>query len=104
MQPDEIEAVLREMPGVADVRVLGAIDAGARASRSSPASSPDDGEAGVLAVRQFCAARLAPHKIPRTIVSLERIPLTERGKTDRRQLRGDRRGAAPVERRHRCML
>ena len=37
-------------------------------------------------IRQFCAARLAAHKIPRTIVWLERIPLTERGKTDRAKL------------------
>ena len=37
-------------------------------------------------IRQFCASRLAAHKIPRTIVWLERIPLTERGKTDRAKL------------------
>ena len=37
-------------------------------------------------IRRFCAARLADHKVPRTIVWLERIPLTERGKTDRATL------------------
>jgi acyl-CoA synthetase (AMP-forming)/AMP-acid ligase II len=37
-------------------------------------------------MRQFCAARLAAHKIPRSFVWLERIPLTERGKTDRATL------------------
>ena len=37
-------------------------------------------------IRQFCGSRLAAHKIPRTIVWLERIPLTERGKTDRAKL------------------
>jgi acyl-CoA synthetase (AMP-forming)/AMP-acid ligase II len=39
-----------------------------------------------LAVRQFCSARLAAFKIPRTVVVLDAIPLTARGKTDRRAL------------------
>ena len=36
--------------------------------------------------RRFCAARLAPFKIPRTVVFLDAIPLTTRGKTDRAAL------------------
>ena len=40
----------------------------------------------VLELRQFCGGRLAPHKIPRSFVFLDEIPLTERGKTDRRAL------------------
>ena len=81
------------MPGIADVRVLGAPTRCA-ASRSSPAWSPGNGAITALAVRQFCAARLAPHKIPRTIVWLDRIPLTARGKTDRRELEAMVRGAS----------
>jgi acyl-CoA synthetase (AMP-forming)/AMP-acid ligase II len=85
VQPEEVEQVLRAMPGIEDVRVIGAPDATrgeqivACIVSHSPACSP-------LAIRQFCAARLAPHKIPRSIVRLERIPLTARGKTDRRAL------------------
>ena len=37
--------------------------------------------ADMLAVRQYCAARLAAYKVPRQIVWLDRIPLTARGKT-----------------------
>ncbi len=85
VQPEEIEAVLREMPDIADVRVLGAIDP-VRGEQIVACIVRRTGEAGVMAIRQFCAARLAPYKIPRTIIPLERIPLTERGKTDRRQL------------------
>ena len=85
VQPDEIEAVLREMPDIADVRVLGAIDP-VRGEQIVACIVRRTGEAGVMAVRQFCAARLAPYKIPRAIIPLERIPLTERGKTDRRKL------------------
>ncbi len=73
------------MPSVADVRVLGAPDA-ARGQQIVACIVPAGGERNVLAVRQFCAARLAVHKVPRRIVWLDRIPLTERGKTDRAQL------------------
>jgi long-chain acyl-CoA synthetase len=45
-----------------------------------------DGGADPLSVRRFCASRLAPYKIPRTVIPLDAIPLTERGKTDRHRL------------------
>ena len=45
-----------------------------------------DGEVTTLGVRQFCATRLAAHKIPRTIIFLDAIPVTARGKTDRAAL------------------
>jgi acyl-CoA synthetase (AMP-forming)/AMP-acid ligase II len=40
----------------------------------------------MLTVRRFCSARLAAYKIPRTVVIPDAIPLTPRGKTDRRAL------------------
>ena len=86
VQPEEVEAVLREMPGVADVRIVGAPDP-VRGQQIIACIVPGrEGDTGVLSVRRFCGPRLAPHKIPRTIVHLDRIPLTERGKTDRRVL------------------
>jgi long-chain acyl-CoA synthetase len=85
IQPEEVEQVLRAMRGVEDVRVLGMADAvrgqqvvACVVTRESGVTAP--------AIRQFCGARLAAHKIPRTIVWLEQIPLTERGKTDRPKL------------------
>jgi acyl-CoA synthetase (AMP-forming)/AMP-acid ligase II len=85
VQPDEVEAVLRTMPGIADVRVLGVPDPvrGQEIVACIVWSGP---AAGILQIRQFCAARLAPYKVPRRAVRLDRIPLTERGKTDRRRL------------------
>ena len=85
VQPEEVEAVLREMPEIADVRVVGAPDP-ARGQQVVACIVPRRADPGVLAVRRFCAARLAAFKIPRTIVVLDRIPLTERGKTDRQRL------------------
>jgi acyl-CoA synthetase (AMP-forming)/AMP-acid ligase II len=85
VQPDEVEQVLRTMPGIIDVRVLGAPDA-TRGQQIVACIVTSRRDANVLAVRQFCAGRLASHKIPRTVVRLEQIPLTERGKTDRAAL------------------
>jgi long-chain acyl-CoA synthetase len=85
VQPEEVETVLRQMPGVADVRVLGATDA-VRGEQIVACLVPGNGAITALAVRQFAAARLAPYKVPRAIVVLDRIPLNARGKTDRREL------------------
>ena len=85
VQPEEVEAALREMPCVADVRVVGAVDP-SRGQQIVACIVLRGENPGVLGVRQFCAARLAPHKIPRAIVTLDRIPLTARGKTDRARL------------------
>jgi acyl-CoA synthetase (AMP-forming)/AMP-acid ligase II len=87
VQPEEVEQVLRAMPGVADVRILAAPDArrGQQIVACIVADTSDD-RISTLAVRQFCAARLAAYKIPRTIIFLSAIPLTVRGKTDRAAL------------------
>ena len=87
VRPEEVEQVLRSMPGVADVRVLAAPDArrGQQIVACIVADAGDD-RISTLRVRQFCAARLAAHKIPRTILFLGAMPLTVRGKTDRAAL------------------
>lgn len=84
VQPEEVEAVLRTLPGILDVRVVGAPDPlrGQQLVACVVVSEP----VTPGAVRAYCAARLAPFKIPRQFVFLDRIPLTERGKTDRARL------------------
>jgi len=39
-----------------------------------------------MAVRRFCSSRLAAFKIPRVVVMLDAVPMTPRGKVDRRAL------------------
>lgn len=85
IQPEEVEAVLRSMRGIEDVRVLGIADTVRGQQVVACVVTQRDGMTAPE-IRQFCAARLAAHKIPRTVVWLERIPLTERGKTDRAKL------------------
>jgi len=87
VQPDEVEAVLRGMPGIADVRVVAAPDA--RRGQQIVACIVVDPRASsitTLVIRRYCAERLASYKVPRAIVFVERIPLTARGKTDRAAL------------------
>jgi len=85
VQPDEVERVLRSMEAIADARVIGVADA-ARGEQLVAAVVVDGVPPTTVMLRQFCGARLAPHKIPRSFVVVDRIPLTERGKTDRRAL------------------
>jgi long-chain acyl-CoA synthetase len=88
VQPAEVEDVLRQMPGVRDVRVVARPDP-QRGEQVVACLVMDPARAdavNTLAVRQFCSARLAAFKIPRTVVVLDAIPLTARGKTDRRAL------------------
>ena len=87
VEPDEVEQVLRAMPGIADVRIVAAPDRRrgqqivACIVRNAPAY-----ELTTVGIRRYCAARLAPYKIPRTIVFVDAIPRTARGKIDRAKL------------------
>jgi len=88
VSPVEVEAVLLEHPAVADAAVTARAD-------------PEWGEALVALVvpreraglepaelRAFCAARLAPFKVPKAIELAEQLPRTASGKLLRRQLKG----------------
>jgi long-chain acyl-CoA synthetase len=86
VQPEEVEAVLRRMPGVSDVRVLGAADPRRGQQVAACIVVGGDNQPDLVEVRQFCAQWLAPHKIPRLIVFVDSIPLTPRGKTNRTAL------------------
>ena len=88
VQPREVEEALRQMPGVRDVRVMSAADP-QRVERVVACLIVDRATAAdvtTLAVRRFCSSRLAAYKIPRTVLCLDAMPLTPRGKTDRRAL------------------
>ncbi|MFN0162430.1 MAG: class I adenylate-forming enzyme family protein [Burkholderiales bacterium] len=85
--PEEIEAVLRDHPGVADVAVAGVASAdlgeeiAAFLVLRNPA--PTDTE-----LASWCAARLAPYKLPRTWHHLAELPRNTSGKVVKAALVG----------------
>jgi len=83
VQPEEVERVLREMPGVRDVRVLAAPDSRRGQQIVACIVADPSARVGVVDVRRFCSARLASYKIPRSVVFLDALPITSRGKVDR---------------------
>jgi long-chain acyl-CoA synthetase len=87
VQPDEVEAILRTHPQVADVRVFGLPDE--RRGQQLAACvvpRPSGPPLGVVALRTFCAERLAAYKIPRVLVLVAELPRDARGKISRQAL------------------
>ena len=86
VHPAEVESVLREMPGVRDVAVLGAAVGEARREVVRAIIAGDPGVVRYETVAAWCRARLAPHKVPRSLQIVDEIPRNARGKVDRAAL------------------
>jgi long-chain acyl-CoA synthetase len=86
VHPGEIESVLRSMPGVREAFVLGVPAPGDERTIVRAFVACDTASLTYGAVASWCRARLAGHKVPRSIVRLEEIPRTVRGKIDRAAL------------------
>jgi acyl-CoA synthetase (AMP-forming)/AMP-acid ligase II len=75
--PPEVEAVLVEHPEVADAAVVGIADPDWGEVVCALLVPVGDGASlDVAAVRSHCEGRLAPHKQPRRIELVDRIPRT----------------------------
>jgi long-chain acyl-CoA synthetase len=86
VQPEEVERILRDMPGIRDVRVVAAPDPRRGQQIVACIVADPAAQVSVLDVRRFCSARLASYKIPRSIVFVDALPITPRGKVDRAAL------------------
>jgi len=86
VNPREVEEVLRALPGVTDACVLG-VDGpeGPRSLLRAVVAAPG-GAVGYRRVLDFCRLRLAEHKLPKSVVVVDELPRTERGKLDRSAL------------------
>jgi len=87
VQPREVENVLRDLPGVDEVCVLG-VDGpeGPRTVLRAVLGSGSSSTVNFESVVEHCRGRLAEHKIPRSVVVLPELPRDPRGKLDRRRL------------------
>jgi acyl-CoA synthetase (AMP-forming)/AMP-acid ligase II len=85
--PSEVEAVLGELPGVAQVAVVGAPDdvlGEIGVAFVVPAPSPGSVDLGDL--RSACRARLADYKAPDRLYVVDGLPVTPMAKIDTRAL------------------
>lgn len=94
VNPREVEEVLRALPEVDEVAVLGVPvpDRSGERLRAVIACAP--GQLTVDQVLAWSRERLAPHKVPRSVILVPELPRTERGKLDRMALRALGAGGA----------
>jgi len=85
VNPAETENVLLTMPDVADAKVLG-LPCAKRGQKLVAFIVPRSPHLNPIELRSYCAEKLSPYKIPRDLILLEAMPLTDRGKVDRRAL------------------
>ena len=83
VNPREVEEVLRGLPGVAEVVVLGVPDPGRSGERLRAVIACDPGRLSADQVLAWSRERLAPHKVPRSVILVSELPRTPRGKLDR---------------------
>lgn len=86
--PSQVEDHLREMPGIADVAVVGE-PAGEHGESVVAAVVLEEGARGIdlAAVREWCARRLPRYQLPRRLVVLPDLPRSQVGKVLRRVVR-----------------
>jgi len=95
VQPAEIEGILRGLPGVRDVVVLGVRSAVGAREVVRAVIACDRSVLDYATVTRWCRLHLASHKIPRSIVFVDEIPRTSRGKVDRVALAGPEPARVP---------
>jgi len=87
VNPREVEDALADLPGVHEVVALGTVcpHRGETSLRVVVAGEAD--RVDQAAVVAWCRSRLAEHKVPRSVVVVDEIPRTARGKVDRELVR-----------------
>ncbi len=85
--PQEVEAVLEAHPAVAEAAVHGRPDDEWGEAIVATVVLRGPGSVGEAVLRAWCAARLAPYKVPKAIAVAQALPRTASGKLRRAELR-----------------
>ena len=88
--PREIEALLKEQPGVADAVVVGVADPVRGELPAAFLVADPDAPADVEALRAACRANLASYKTPRDFRFVKELPRNALGKVQRHRLTAGR--------------
>jgi len=94
VNPREVEEILCALPGVAEVVVLGVPVPDRSGERLRAVIACEPGRLSVDQVLAWSRERLAPHKVPRSVILVPELPRTPRGKLDRPALVALRSGDA----------
>jgi acyl-coenzyme A synthetase/AMP-(fatty) acid ligase len=86
VDPSEVEGVLAGLGGVDEVVVIGVATPGRDEEIVRAVVACSTGRLAHEDVLAWCRTRLAEHKVPRSIVIVDAIPRTSRGKVDRAAL------------------
>lgn len=86
VNPREVEEVIGQLQGVEEVAALGVAATDGRGERLRAVVACAPGCLDPATVRAWCRRHLAHYKVPRSLVLVERLPRTERGKLDRAAL------------------
>jgi len=97
--PAEVERALEAFPGIAAAGVFGVPDEvwGHTVAAALVAERHPPPDADLI---EFLCRRLAPHKRPRHVCYVDRLPLASTGKLDRRALPGIAQGLRPLSRKY----
>ena len=82
--PEEVEAVLKGHPAIFDAVVVGVPDARFTSAVCAVLQLREDAALTLDDIARYCEGRLARYKLPRHLVTVERIPRTPPGKPDYR--------------------
>ncbi len=86
VSPREVEIVIRRVPGVEDVVVMGVPVPGGAGETLRAVVAGKRHLISVKRISSYCCEQLAPHKRPRSVLVVEELPRTARGKLDRAAL------------------
>ena len=79
VSPGEVEQVLLDHPDVADAAVYGREDPKWQQAVVATVVAAEGSKPSEEELRQFCRARLAPHKVPKAVTFAHELHATHRG-------------------------